>query len=126
MSSYLFLIVVNTETNKFVHLGTGISCGFGLRKSCRHHSVIGLTMELECEAEPEAATNLAAANKWLRDHASEWWLRDGYDVTRNNADVMPHLLRRALLSTPGPRRPPPTPPEPPPTFEVLVEEMGDL
>ena len=69
----------------------------------------GLNMEPEPEPDPEAATNLAAARVWLRDRARVWYLRDGYNVTRGNADVMPSFLRRALSSTSGPRLPLPLP-----------------
>ena len=89
--------------------------------------------EPECEPEPEgfAAVDMAEANEWLQRRAGDWWMQDGYDITRNGVDMVPHFLRRAVQSAPPPPpHPPPSPPPPPlpslPMPKIVLGELADF
>ena len=93
--------------------------------------------EPEPEPEPEgvAAVDLAEANQWLQRRAGDWWMRDGYNITRNGIEMMPHCLRHAVQSAPAPPPPPPPPPlllrppPPPPSLpmpEIVLGELEDF
>ena len=54
-------------------------------------------MIAEPEMEPEPRPEVASAPMWA-DEPNTPWIVNGYNTSRNNVDVMPHWMRRALPS----------------------------